>query len=575
MVNKERTKKAIAISFAALVILLIFTVLIPPAAGVELSIGDRSPSSVKKGGIITFSDVNITIEAIERIPFVELNFSIFKGDTLKDSVRFYVNGTKIVPSSEFTITLIHPNPSVLASWHTSGTGYDISYGEYWGSTQGDGYGYGDSGAEQITISYQILFDTDNLAKASGYYGKFFGNATLNSNTIIYNSTPSDTFSVTQTTSSGGGGGGVVNIPPTADAGGPYVGSTEQPISFDAGESYDSDGTIVGYKWDFTTDGVYDTDWLSNPTTSHSYGSAGTYTAEVMVKDDAGATHTDTTTVTITGAGHSEPIANAGGPYTGITSESVRFDGSKSYDPDGTIENYTWDFGDGSKAYTQNPQHLYPNEGEYSITLTVTDNVGLSDQDTSTIKILLDTDQDGWSDILEIAYGTSETDPTDEPADNDNDGIPDNDSPDGSYIGDSDDDNDGVADDTEKQLGSDPYDATDVIDVQIEGTTYYLVDTTGNGESDTLFNPYSADTSPIQTDNGNLLLDIDDDGTYEYLYDPATGESTVNDVGQQEEEFPFVIIIVLIIVIIIITIGILFKTGYLYVENVEDSNKKKK
>ncbi|MFO7678340.1 MAG: NosD domain-containing protein, partial [Thermoplasmatota archaeon] len=89
-----------------------------------------------------------------------------------------------------------------------------------------------------------------------------------------------------------------NIPPIADAGGPYQGYVGFSITFSGAESYDPDGTIMGYRWDFTGDGIWDTDWLISPTTSHIYDEVGIYTLQLQVKDNASATDTDTTTVTI-------------------------------------------------------------------------------------------------------------------------------------------------------------------------------------------------------------------------------------------------------------------------------------
>ncbi|MFA5014542.1 MAG: N-acetylmuramoyl-L-alanine amidase, partial [Actinomycetota bacterium] len=44
--------------------------------------------------------------------------------------------------------------------------------------------------------------------------------------------------------------------------------------------------------------------------------------------------------------NSNPVANPGGPYQGIVSEAITFNGSASADSDGTITEYLWDFGDG-------------------------------------------------------------------------------------------------------------------------------------------------------------------------------------------------------------------------------------
>jgi len=50
---------------------------------------------------------------------------------------------------------------------------------------------------------------------------------------------------------------------------------------------------------------------------------------------------------------------------------------KSYDLDGSIVNWTWDFGDGSVAYGKTVSHTYSQAGTYRVTLTVTDDDGLT------------------------------------------------------------------------------------------------------------------------------------------------------------------------------------------------------
>jgi len=48
---------------------------------------------------------------------------------------------------------------------------------------------------------------------------------------------------------------------------------------------------------------------------------------------------------------------------------------QSYDPDGTIVNWTWDFGDGNISYERYPRHTYTETGEYTVNLTIRDNLG--------------------------------------------------------------------------------------------------------------------------------------------------------------------------------------------------------
>jgi len=81
-----------------------------------------------------------------------------------------------------------------------------------------------------------------------------------------------------------------------------------------------------------------------------------------------------------------PIADPGGPYAGDEGSSIQFDGSGSYDPDGTIVNWTWDCGDGSYEYGEITSHTYKDEGVYTVNLTVKDNVGATDYNTTTATV---------------------------------------------------------------------------------------------------------------------------------------------------------------------------------------------
>lgn len=80
-----------------------------------------------------------------------------------------------------------------------------------------------------------------------------------------------------------------------------------------------------------------------------------------------------------------PIADAGETYTGQIGDAIQFDGSGSYDDDGTIEFYRWSFGDGtSVTNVESPTHRYEWGGEFVASLVVIDNNGASS--TSTAKV---------------------------------------------------------------------------------------------------------------------------------------------------------------------------------------------
>ncbi|MFH0897151.1 MAG: PKD domain-containing protein, partial [Candidatus Bathyarchaeota archaeon] len=83
----------------------------------------------------------------------------------------------------------------------------------------------------------------------------------------------------------------------------------------------------------------------------------------------------------------KPVADANGPYGPSAKGSpVSFDGSASYDSDGTIASYEWNFGDGSFGSEATPSHTYGEAGIYDVTLTVKDNDGLMDSDITYVVV---------------------------------------------------------------------------------------------------------------------------------------------------------------------------------------------
>ncbi len=128
-----------------------------------------------------------------------------------------------------------------------------------------------------------------------------------------------------------------NLPPVADAGGPYGGSIDNAVAFDAGGSTD-DGSIVRYDWEWG-DGGGSAD--TGVTTTHTYLTEEVFNANLTVTDDGNLQNSNGTQVTITAA-NLPPTADAGGPYNGVVDVAVAFDGTGSVDPEGQISSYDWD-----------------------------------------------------------------------------------------------------------------------------------------------------------------------------------------------------------------------------------------
>jgi hypothetical protein len=90
-----------------------------------------------------------------------------------------------------------------------------------------------------------------------------------------------------------------------------------------------------------------------------------------------------------------PEANAGGPYAGYVNQAITFDGSGSTAALGrTISSYSWNFGDGITGTGEKPVHTYSVDGEFTVTLTVTDSAGASNTDTITVKITKSSSEEG-------------------------------------------------------------------------------------------------------------------------------------------------------------------------------------
>jgi len=85
--------------------------------------------------------------------------------------------------------------------------------------------------------------------------------------------------------------------------------------------------------------------------------------------------------------NSKPTAKAGGPYQGFVGEEIQFNGLKSFDSDGKIVSYKWEYGDGTNGTGNITTHSYSRKGTYTIILTVTDDEGAKDTDETNAIIL--------------------------------------------------------------------------------------------------------------------------------------------------------------------------------------------
>jgi PKD repeat protein len=86
-------------------------------------------------------------------------------------------------------------------------------------------------------------------------------------------------------------------------------------------------------------------------------------------------------------GNQSPVADATAtPTSGTVPLTVSFSGAGSFDPDGSISSYSWEFGDGGVATGVTTSHTYNTAGNYNALLRVTDNLGSTSSATKTITV---------------------------------------------------------------------------------------------------------------------------------------------------------------------------------------------
>ena len=166
----------------------------------------------------------------------------------------------------------------------------------------------------------------------------------------------------------------------------------------------SNGPVVMWEWDFNGDGIIDS-YKKNP--KHTYYQEGTYKVNLTVTASSGLNSKLEKNVVVKEIW--PPIAVSNPSYYGGDENVVHLDGRYSYDVDGSIVAYEWDFdGDGVIDSTaSHDEYPYPDrDGEYTATLTVTDDDGA----TNTVEIEVKIDKSTPPETVAL-IGAINPDPT--------------------------------------------------------------------------------------------------------------------------------------------------------------------
>ncbi len=174
-----------------------------------------------------------------------------------------------------------------------------------------------------------------------------------------------------------------NTPPYANfswtpaSGDPSTVFTFTSTSFDAQDP----PSLLQVRWDWESDGTWDTAWSTDATAQHQFAVPGTYNITMEVNDTGGLTGNQTATVIVTPTPPPPPpplvVDITATPSEGTMPLTVSFTSAVT----GGVSpySYDWEFGDGSRSNAADTVHIYITGGDFSVWLNVNDAVGTSVQ----------------------------------------------------------------------------------------------------------------------------------------------------------------------------------------------------
>lgn len=179
---------------------------------------------------------------------------------------------------------------------------------------------------------------------------------------------------------------------------PTIAIMSERVTFDASASTPNGGTISNYAWGFG-----DGKTGSGKIATHNYTSVGIFVITLTVTDSEGLSNVTQTSVKTYARPTPDFYYYPTYPSIG---ELVAFDASFSFDFDGTVVSYQWNFSDGTPTLSGKiVTHYFSANGVYAVKLTATDNDGITN--TKSVKIGVgtltgDINFDGKVDIKDIA-----------------------------------------------------------------------------------------------------------------------------------------------------------------------------
>ena len=164
---------------------------------------------------------------------------------------------------------------------------------------------------------------------------------------------------------------------------------DEQVTFDASKSSAPNATIDSYEWSYEVSDDYSDATATGESFSHKYKQIDNYDVTLEIEDSNGETDSTTKTVSVDADDPEAEFSISNSQP--LPEEDITFDASESSAPAGEIESYEWsyevsdDYSD--ETYTgESFSHSYAENGQYEVTLEVTDNGGGTDSTTKTVDV---------------------------------------------------------------------------------------------------------------------------------------------------------------------------------------------
>ena len=164
---------------------------------------------------------------------------------------------------------------------------------------------------------------------------------------------------------------VTNVPPVADAGGPYEVNEGEAITISAAGSTEPGSDFSAFRWDFNSDGSFEIEGIESEV-EWIWGTSGVHQVRLVVEDIDGSSDEITFEVQVHDL---PPTFELDIPTSVLEGVPASFAITDLYDPGTLVFEVSWFMGDGTEKVGVEVEHIYPDQGSYQGHVTIKDNEG--------------------------------------------------------------------------------------------------------------------------------------------------------------------------------------------------------